>query len=244
MGKVMLVTSGKGGTGKSTVALNLGISLAQEGKKTVIIELDSGLRCLDLMLGIDDIVFDLGDILSGKCDALSAVYSVEDIENLSIIAAPARADQMISENRFCQLCKYLLRSYDYIILDTPAGLGSSLEVAAAASSLALVVSNISPVSVRDAEKAAQKLRGFGIKNMRLVINMVPLEISSKTILPDLDDIIDSVGAQLLAVIPEDELLRKVTSDRKKKETKKSAGALAFVNMARRILGQNVPLLLR
>ncbi len=244
MGKVMLVTSGKGGTGKSTVALNLGLSLAKEGKKAVVVELDSGLRCLDLMLGLDDIVFDLGDVLSGKCDAMSAVYAAYDIPNLSIIAAPARTDQMISENRFCQLCKYLAKSFDYIILDTPAGLGSALEVAAAASSLALIVTNISPVSVRDAEKAAQKLSGYGIKNMRLVVNMVPLEVGAKTILPDLDDVIDGVGAQLLSVIPEDELLSRSVHDRKKKETRKSAGALAFSNMAKRILGQDVPLLLR
>ena len=244
MGKVMLVTSGKGGTGKSTVALNLGLSLANEGKKAVVVELDSGLRCLDLMLGIDNIVFDLGDVLSGKCDAMSAVYSTDDIPNLSIIAAPVRADQMIPENRFCQLCKYLARSYDYVILDTPAGLGGALEVAAAASSLALIVTNISPVSVRDAEKAAQKLSGFGTKNMRLVVNMVPLEVSAKAVMPDIDDIIDSIGAQLLAIIPEDELLSRSIHTRSKKENKKSIGVVAFSNMAKRILGQDVPLLLR
>lgn len=244
MGKVMLVTSGKGGTGKSTVALNLGISLASEGEKVVVLELDSGLRCLDLMLGIDDIVFDLGDILSGKCDVQMGVYPVEYVSGLSIIAAPAHLNQLISKERFCQLCRYLAKSHDYVILDTPAGLGFALEIAAVASSMALVVTNLSPISVRDAEKAAQKLsRAENIK-MRLVVNMVPLEISSKASLPDIDDIIDEVGVQLIALIPEDEVLRKSIPERTKKEIKKSVGMLAFSNLAKRILGRDVPLLLR
>lgn len=244
MGSIMLVTSGKGGTGKSTVALNLGLSLANEGKKAIVVELDSGLRCLDLMLGIDNIVYDLGDILSGKCDANSGIYSVFELPNLSIIAAPTRVDQMISQNRFTQLCEYLAKSYDYVILDTPAGLGSALETAAHAADLGIIVSNISPVSIRDAEKAAAKLMGFGLSSLRLVVNMVPMVVGSKTVLPDFDDIIDSVGARLLAVIPTDEVLTKTVSDRQKKEQKKSVGVRAFSNMAQRILGQDVPLLLR
>lgn len=244
MGNVMLVTSGKGGTGKSTVALNLGLSLSEEGKKVIVIELDSGLRCLDLMLGIDNIVYDLGDILSGKCDANSGIYSAFGIPNLSIIAAPTRVDQMISQNRFTQLCDYLSRTYDYIILDTPAGLGSALEVAAHASDLGIIVTNISPVSVRDAEKAALKLSGFGLSNLRLVVNMVPMIVGTKTVLPDFDDIIDNVGARLLAVVPNDEVISKTIVDRQKKEQKKSVGIAAFKNMAKRILGQDVPLLLR
>lgn len=244
MGNIMLVTSGKGGTGKSTVALNLALSLSKEGKKAIVVELDSGLRCLDLMLGIDNIVYDLGDILSGKCDASEGIYSAYDIPNLSIIAAPTRVDQMISQNRFTQLCDYLSKSYDYVILDTPAGLGSALEVAAHASDLGIIVSNISPVSVRDAEKAALKLMGFGLNNLRLVVNMVPMVVGSKTVLPDFDDIIDNVGARLLAIIPNDDVLSKTIIDRQKKEQKKSVGAKAFCNMARRILGQDVPLILR
>ena len=244
MGNIMLVTSGKGGTGKSTVALNLGLSLSKEGKKVIVVELDSGLRCLDLMLGVDNIVYDLGDILSGKCDANSGIYSAFDVPNLSIIAAPSRVDQMISQNRFTQLCEFLAKSYDFVILDTPAGLGSALEVAAHASSLGIIVSNISPVSVRDAEKAALKLSGFGLNNLRLVVNMVPMLVGSKTVLPDFDDIIDNVGARLLAVVPHDETISKTVTSRDKKEQKKSVGAKAFSNMAKRILGQDVPLLLR
>ncbi len=244
MGKVMLVTSGKGGTGKSTIALNLGLSLAEKGHKTVVIELDSGLGCLDLMLGLDDIVYDLGDILSGKCDVLSAVNTSDFAPNLSIIAAPARVDQMISENRFSHLCKYLLRVYEFVILDTPAGLGSLLDVAAGVSNLGIVVSNISPVSIRDAEKTALKLRTLGLKELRLSINMVPLEISHRSLLPNLDEIIDCVGVRLLSVIPQDEIFSKSVQSRTQKETRKSAGLLAFSNMADRILGQDIQLLIR
>lgn len=244
MGKIMLVTSGKGGTGKSTVALNLGLSLAREGKKAIILELDSGLRCLDLMLGIDDIVYDLGDVLSGNCEFSQAIYEAEGVEGLSIIAAPAKSDYVLSHNRFCTFCRHLCSVYDFIILDTPAGLGAELSAAAAASSFALVVTNLSPISVRDAEKAAFALKEVGLKKIRLVVNLVPLEVDDKNQLADLDDIIDSVGAQLIAVVPEDRTLRKCVSERNKKEIKKSIGILSFENLAKRILGQDIPLLFK
>ena len=244
MGKIMLVTSGKGGTGKSTVALNLGISLANEGKKAIVIELDSGMRCLDLMLGIDSIVYDLGDILLGNCALQEAIYETEPIENLSIIAAPAKSNFAISSQRFVALCRQLGTVYDFVILDTPAGIGSALAAATEAASHALVVTNLSPISVRDAEKAADFLRSSGLKRIRLVVNFVPLEFESKDEIADIDDIIDTVGAQLIAVIPEDKLFRKCVLDRTKKEIKKSVGNVAFQNLAARVAGREVPSLFK
>ena len=242
MGKIMLVTSGKGGTGKSTVALNLALSLAENGRKAIVIELDSGLRCLDLMLSLDDIVYDLGDVLDGNCEFSQAIYSPEGFDGVSIIAAPQKSDYLFSQTRFVTLCSHLGAVYDYVILDTPAGLGSALRVAAAASSLALVVTNLTPVSIRDAEKAVEKLATLSLKNTRLVVNMVPLEVEDKNSVPDLDDVIDSVGSQLIAIIPEEFVLKKGVSDRKRKETKKSIGLLAFGNLAERIMGRDKPLL--
>lgn len=244
MGKIMLVTSGKGGTGKSTVALNLGLSLANEGKKAIVIELDSGMRCIDLMLGIDNIVYDLGDILSGNCSLDEAIYKTEYAENLSIIAAPAKSSYVVSTQRFVSLCRQLSTVYDFVILDTPAGIGSALAAAAEAASHALVVTNLSPVSVRDAEKATDFLRKSGLKRIRLVVNFVPLEFESKDEIADVDDIIDAVGAQLIAVIPEDKLFKKCILNRNKKEIKKSIGNVAFKNLAARVLGREVPLLFK
>jgi len=244
MGKIMLVTSGKGGTGKSTVALNLGLSLSKEGKKAIIIELDSGLRCMDIMLGIDRVVYDLGDALCGSCEISEAIYTSEIEPNLSIIAAPEKSDFMLSHNRFCTFCRHLCSVYDFVILDTPAGLGPQLHAAISASSAALVVTNLSDVSVRDAEKAAELLKKASMKNIRLVINMLPLEFDDKKEIPDLDDIIDSVGSQLIAVIPEDKIFKKSVNERKKKEIRKSMGALAFLNLAKRVCGQDVELLFK
>ncbi len=244
MGSIMLVTSGKGGTGKSTVAVNLALSLVKEGKSAILVELDSGLRCLDLMLGIDDIVYDLGDVISGKCQALDAVYSVEGIDNLSVIAAPSENNQSITPDRFKTLCKYLARMYDFVILDTPAGIGLPLSLAADVSAFAVIVTNVSQVSIRDAEKTAMLLMKKGIKRQRLVVNMVPMEKDKNIVLPDFDDIIDRIGVQLLAIIPEDNVLRKSLVERKAKENKKSVGIIAFSNMAKRILGKDIPLLLK
>ena len=244
MGKIMLVTSGKGGTGKSTVALNLAISLAQEGKKAIILEMDCGMRCLDLMLGIDNIVYDLGDVLSGNCELKEAIYGSDMLQNISIIAAPAKNNYLVSASRFVSLCRFLSSAYDFVILDTPAGIGAELACAAEASVLALVVTNPSPVSVRDAEKAVEFLRRSGVKRIRLVVNQIPMELDGKDELADVDDIIDGVGAQLIALIPEDKLLKKCIADRNKKEIKKSIGILAFENLGARILGQDVPLLFK
>ena len=244
MGKIMLVTSGKGGTGKSTVALNLSLSLAKEGKKAIVVELDSGLRCLDLMLGIDNIVYDLGDILSGKCELQEAVYEPEYQEGFSIIAAPAKSDYVISVSRFVSLCRYLSTVYDFVILDTPAGIGSALVAAVKAASHALVVTNLSPVSVRDAEKVTEFLKKSGLKRIRLVVNFVPLEFESKDEIADIDDIIDTVGAQLIGIIPEDKLFKKCVLLRTKKEIKKSIGNVAFENLAARVVGRDVELLFK
>ena len=244
MGKIMLVTSGKGGTGKSTVALNLALSLVREGKKAIVIELDSGMRCIDLMLGIDSIVYDLGDILSGNCQLQEAIYEADGIDNLGVIAAPADPKYAASSQRFVSLCRQLSTVYDFVILDTPAGIGSPLAAAAEAASHALVVTNLTAVSVRDAEKATEFLRRMGHKRIRLVVNFVPLEFDSIDEVADIDDIIDSVGAQLIGIIPEDKLFRKCVLLRNKKEIKKSVGNAAFENLAARILGRDVPLLFK
>lgn len=244
MGKVMLVTSGKGGTGKSTVAVNLALSLSKEGKKTVIIELDSGLRCLDLMLGVDDIVYDLADALNGKCEVDNAIYDVEGYEGLSVLAASSNSDLQISKDRFQTLCKYLCKKYDFVLLDTPAGLGKSLEIAADVSSMAFVVTNPSPVSIRDAEKASLMLMSENVKNIRLVINMAPQKNDDNFGKFDFDEIIDKVGTQLIAVVPYDDVLKKSIPDRNKKDFKKSVGITAFSNMAKRILGRDIPLIFK
>lgn len=243
MGKIMLVTSGKGGTGKSTIALNLALSLVNEGKTAVVVELDSGLRCLDLMLGVDDIVYDLGDVLSGKCDADEAVYP-SFVDGLFVLAAAMNNSQTILRDRFCKLCKYLSRHYDFVILDTPAGLGTPLVLASEVSSLAIIVANVSQVSIRDAQIAAEFVHKAGVKKLRLAVNMVPDTKNHNLSIPDFDDVIDRVGAQLIALIPDDDVLKKNICDRKKKEIKKSLGIKAFSNMAKRILGRDIPLLIK
>lgn len=242
MGRVMLVTSGKGGTGKSTVALNLALSLAKEGGKTVLLELDSGLRCLDLMLGIDGIVYDLGDVLRGACNVQQAVYPA--LQGVSLVAAAADVGFLPDRERLSQLCRYLAGQYDFVIMDTPAGLGKMLDTAAAAADEALIVTNLTPVSVRDAEKAADQLGACGLKQRRLIINRVPKKTPFPREIMDADDIIDRVGTQLIAIVPEDPVLQQAAHLRTVRDSKGSLALEVFERLAKRLCGQDVPLLIQ
>ena len=122
MSRIIVVTSGKGGTGKSSVAAALGTALAKRGKKVLLIDCDWGLRCLDLILGVSgEMVFDLGDILNSDCEISKAIYSVDSVEGLFLIPAPTFTDADSAGDNLKRLCRALYNNFDYIFIDSPAG---------------------------------------------------------------------------------------------------------------------------
>lgn len=238
MSNILVVTSGKGGTGKTTVSYLLARSLCRRQKNVLLLELDSGLRGLDLIMGVSGkIVYDLSDVLSGRCKPVKAI-TVCDVSqgNLHLIAAPIDRYFLPDRASLTALLKGLAGCYDYLILDTSAGLGRGFDIACSVCNSALIVCTGDPVSVRDAAKAAQLLQE---KKPRLVINKFLRHILSKD-LPDLDAVIDRVGAQLVAVIPEDPMVERLLA--KGELLPQSSVAWREVeDMARRILGERVRL---
>lgn len=238
MSNVLVVTSGKGGTGKTTVSLLLAQALCRRGKNVLLLELDSGLRGIDLILKVSDrIVFDLSDVLTGRCKPVKAI-TVCDVPrgNLHFIAAPINRHFVPDKGNLTLLLNGLSGCYDFLILDTAAGLGKGFDVACSVCTSALIVTTADPISVRDASKAAAELRDV---SPRLVINKFTRKALCPD-LPDIDAVIDEVGAQLISVIPQDDLI----SQRFAKGESLPASSSAFKeidDLARRVMGERVKL---
>ena len=242
MGVATVITSGKGGVGKSTVTAGLGFALAARGRRVLLIDGDAGLGCLDHMLGVaEQQVFDIADVVSGRAEPVKAVYSCPFSERLFLLPAPAREDDLISPDIMKQLVSVLSQYYDHVLIDSPAGVGGGFASAAASAQRALIVTTPDPICVRNANKAHFLLEQAGIKQQRLIINRFSgHNFYTQGFYPDLDSVIDSAGVRLIAVIPEDMLLAAAASNCEP-APQKSAGAMAFGRLAARLEGEHVPL---
>lgn len=242
-GKVLLVASGKGGAGKSTLSVNCGAALAQRGNKVLLIDADIGLRSLDLMLGVSDrVIYDLGDVLAGNCEPGRAII-VTDYHDLHLLPAPqVELLKAVDAETMRELFRGLSRYYDYVILDSPAGVGFGLTTPAGAADTALVVANPDPVSIRDAERAAQVLRNHNVPEIRLIINRVNSKMIRKKVLPNLDEVIDGTSIRLLGAVPEDRHVLEAAAAGRPVIVLRKGAAMAFRNIAARIDGEDVPLM--
>lgn len=240
MPRIWLVTSGKGGAGKSTVSVYTAAALAKDGFRVLIVELDAGLRCLDILLGVSDkAVFDLADVLSGRCSGEMAAVECAYQSGLFLLPAPASHSWRLPPEAFSGLCRTLSESYDYLILDTPAGLSEYLEVSLAVSQSALIVVTPDPVAVRDGASVASLVLSHGIENLKLVINRVPARPRRLTV-ETLDTVIDRVGVQLIGTVPEDEAVF-LSSALGQALPVGSPARREFESIASRIRGKYIPL---
>jgi septum site-determining protein MinD len=242
-GRIVLIASGKGGVGKSTLAVNCGAALAARGRKVLLIDSDAGLRSLDLMLAVSDrVIYDIGDVLSGRCEPARAII-VTDCHNLHLMSAPqTELAEMTDISAMRTLYKGLSRYYDYVIVDSPAGIGLGVTVPAQAADSAVIVTTNDHVCIRDAGRMAQALRSRGILKISLVINRVDLKLIRKKIMPDLDEVIDGAAVQLLGVIPEDKRVIMAASAGKPVVVLRRGAAAAFSNIAARLDGEDIPLM--
>lgn len=201
----VLIASGKGGVGKSCCSVFLGQALARHGFRVLLIELDAGMRGLDLMLGMRErCPYDMGDVLKGMCDPYDAVTPSDSIHGLSLLSAPAGEWNEFQQADLIWLCREISAYYDWILLDAPAGIGRGFHLGLEAADRALVVVTPDPICVRDAYTASvllERARGSGF-SQRLIINRVTKSAVGDS-LPDLDAVIDQAAVQLIGVVPED-----------------------------------------
>lgn len=240
MAKIIAVTSGKGGTGKSTVCAGLGYTLAKQGHRTLIIELDFGLRCLDIMFGMENsIQSDLGDVLSGKKEVLDAVSQVPMASNLNILCAPKTLTSVTAE-QIVDICRSIKKYFEYIIIDTGAGINSHVFDIVEQANLILVVSTPDPVCIRDASLMSDEFYNRGNKSQRLIINKISKRVIGSELVGHLDEIIDKIGVQLIGVIPDDFKMTVATGKGNPIPTDSEA-LMAFDAISKRLGGEFVPL---
>ncbi|HIB67601.1 MAG TPA: septum site-determining protein MinD [Phycisphaerales bacterium] len=245
MGKVIVVTSGKGGVGKTTATANIGAGLASQGHSVVLIDTDIGLRNLDLVLGLENrIVFDLVDVVEGKCRSFrQALIKDKRFENLHILAsAQSREKDAVKPAQMKKLCTELKDAFDYIILDCPAGIEMGFKNAIAGADEAIVVTNPEVSAVRDADRIVGLLEAAEIDTIRLILNRVKPGLIQRGQMLSVEDVQDILSIELLGQVPEDE--RIVHSSNKGEPAildGKSRAGMAYRNIVARILDPAVPM---
>ncbi len=245
MGEVVVITSGKGGVGKTTTTASLGAALAKEGKSVAVIDADIGLRNLDVALGLEEkIVYDLVDVIEQKCRLRQALVKHGKHENLFLLAASQTRDKDdISPEKMRMLCREMRESYDYVLIDCPAGIDRGFENAVAGADRALIVTVPEAAAVRDADRIVERLAAEGIERRGLIINRMRPALAQKRAILRVEEIIESLGTALLGVVPEDDavligsMCGEVVAD-----AEKSPAGMAYRNIARRVMGEHVPLL--
>ncbi|MCF0144006.1 MAG: septum site-determining protein MinD [Firmicutes bacterium] len=209
MDKVILVASGKGGTGKTTFSVNMGAALAQKGCRVMLLDMDMGLRDLDLYLGMENrVVFNIMDVLSGVCSIKKASIKVDGFETLYFMAAsPRKDDRDITPLHMEVLCRKLKDIFDFIIIDCPAGIGEMLDVSIPAADKAVIVTLPEIAAGRDADATERYLHEHGLKNTCIVANRVNVDLMQQGLLPSLDAVTNMFTGPLVGVIQEDDNIR-------------------------------------
>ena len=240
MGTAVMITSGKGGTGKTSLTAGVASCLAALGRRVLCVDLDIGLRNLDLTLGMSDrALMDFSDVMEYRCSLLSACVEQPEIKGLYLLTAPLSPDGLEAE-RFCQVVADAKDCFDFVFMDSPAGLGGGFQLALGAADRAIVVSAVDPAALRDAQRTVAELHA--LPQLHLVMNRVQPKLIRK-LRTSIDSAMDAAGLPLLGVVPEDPAVTLAAAAGVPLVLTTYKGAApAYLNIAKRILGQRVPLL--
>ncbi|MBD5558936.1 MAG: septum site-determining protein MinD [Clostridia bacterium] len=245
MENVIVITSGKGGVGKTTTTANLGTGLALAGKRVALVDTDIGLRNLDVVLGLENrIVYDLVDVVEGTCKLKQALIKDKRYEGLYLLpAAQTRNKMAVSPEQMKELIEELEKDFDYILIDCPAGIERGFKNAVAGAKSAIVVTVPEVSSVRDADRIIGLLSANGIDDVRLLINRVRPELVRRGDMLAIDDTLEILGVDLIGVIPEDERIFRSSNLGEPAVTDHSSLAgQAYSNVTQRVMGEDVPML--
>jgi septum site-determining protein MinD len=245
LGTAIVVTSGKGGVGKTTTSANLGTGLAILGYSVVILDADIGLRNLDVVMGLENrIVYDVVDVVEKNCRLKQALIKDKRHEKLYLLPAAQTKDKTaVKPEQMVELISELKKEFDYIIIDCPAGIEQGFQYSIAGADEAIIVTTPEISAVRDADRVIGILEAKEIHNPRIVINRIRPDMVKRGDMMNIDDIIDILAIDLLGIVPDDESI--VVSTNKGEPVvmdNKSKAGQAYRNIAKRVTGEEVELL--
>ena len=243
MGEVIVITSGKGGVGKTTTTANIGIGLAQAGKSVVVIDTDLGLRNLDVVMGLKNrIVYNLVDVLEGKCRMKQALIRDQRYPELCLLPSAQTKDKSaVSPEQMRKLVAELRADFDYILLDCPAGIEQGFQNAIAGADRAIVVTTPEVSAIRDADRIIGLLETNGIRRNDLIINRLRIDMVKRGDMMSVEDVTEILAIDLLGVIPDDEQVVIATNQGEAIIGEGSNSGRAYRNICGRILGEDIPI---
>lgn len=244
MSEVIVVTSGKGGVGKTTTSANVGTGLAMLNKKVVLIDTDIGLRNLDVVMGLENrIVYNLVDVVEGNCRMKQALIKDKRYDNLFLLpSAQTRDKTAVSPEQMKKLTDELREEYDYIILDCPAGIEQGFKNAISGADRALIVTTPEVSAIRDADRIIGLLEANGIHRIDLIINRIRMDLVRRGDMMSNDDVIEILAVSLIGAVPDDENIVIASNQGEPLVGNSTLAGQAYMNIVRRVLGEEVPYL--
>ena len=244
MSEVIVVTSGKGGVGKTTTTANVGTGLAKLDKKVVLIDTDIGLRNLDVVMGLENrIVYNLVDVVEGNCRIKQALIKDKRYPNLYLLpSAQTRDKTAVTPEQMRKLTDELREEYEYILLDSPAGIEQGFKNAVAGADRALVVTTPEVSAIRDADRIIGLLEANEMKRTDLIVNRVRMDMVKRGDMMSIDDVVDILAINLIGAVPDDENIVISTNQGEPLVGTDTLAGQAYMNICKTMLGDDVPML--
>ena len=244
MCEVVVITSGKGGVGKTTTTANLGTGLAMLGKKVILIDTDIGLRNLDVVMGLENrIVYNLVDVVEGNCRVAQAAIKDKKHPGLYLLpSAQTRDKTSVTPEQMKKLVDELREEFDYILLDCPAGIEQGFKNAIAGADRALVVTTPEVSAIRDADRIIGLLEANEMKKIHLIVNRIRMDMVNRGDMMSIDDVVEILAVNLIGAVPDDEQIVVATNQGEPLVGSDCLSGQAYMNIARRVTGEEIPLL--